>query len=78
MKKFSKRLKFREHRALDLDQAIATADPGRPQSRKITSILLEEDVVRELKRLADNREVTYQKLLRVLILEGLKRVERVS
>jgi len=43
--------------------------------RKPTSIALEEELLDELKSLADKRGVPYQVLMRLLITDGIKRLK---
>ena len=43
--------------------------------RKPTSIALEEDLLAELKEVADKKGVPYQVLMRLLITDGLKRLK---
>lgn len=44
--------------------------------RKPTSVALEEKTIKDLKRLADKIEVPYQVLMRMFILEGLKKMKK--
>lgn len=47
------------------------------KSRKLpTSIALEESTVRELKTIAEDKGVPYQVLMRMFILEGLRKAKR--
>ena len=44
--------------------------------RKPTSVALEEKTIKDLKRLAGKIEVPYQVLMRMFILEGLKKMKK--
>ena len=46
--------------------------------RKPTSIALEESVLRSLKRFAKEKGIPYQVLMRMFILDGLRRIEATS
>ena len=49
------------------------------QARKLpTSVALAPDVIRQLKEEAQERGVPYQVLMRMLIIEGLKRIQKAS
>lgn len=70
-------------RAPRLDKGSSLLDPTtvlaalkRQRCRKLpTSIALEEATVRELKILATQADVPYQVLMRILILDGIKRLK---
>lgn len=46
--------------------------------RKPTSVALEESVIKELKQVADKLNIPYQVLVRLFILDGLKRVKEAA
>lgn len=75
MKKYAKRLK--EYEKIEFDSAAIIAGMKRLKGarRKPTSIALEEDLLKELKELADKKGVPYQVLMRLLITNGLKRLK---
>lgn len=43
--------------------------------RKPTSVALEESVIKDLKQVADKMNIPYQVLVRLFILDGLKRIK---
>ncbi len=43
--------------------------------RKPTSVALEESVIKELKKVAENLNLPYQVLVRLFILDGLRRIK---
>jgi signal recognition particle subunit SEC65 len=46
--------------------------------RKPTSVALEESVIKELRKVAEKLNIPYQVLVRLFILEGLRRVRDVA
>ena len=46
--------------------------------RKPTSVALEEELIEELKSLADKGGVPYQVLMRLLIADGIKRLKKAA
>ncbi|MCY4523317.1 MAG: CopG family antitoxin [Halobacteriovoraceae bacterium] len=46
--------------------------------RKPTSVALEEELIKELKKLAKKNNVPYQVLMRMFILDGVKKMKKAS
>ncbi len=67
LKEYEGDSQFNEKKLLDAAKRLKN-------SRKLpTSIALEKETVRELKSLADERGVPYQVLMRMFIIDGLKK-----
>lgn len=75
MKKFAKKLKAYDRVDFDPADIIAGMSRLKGERRKPTSVALEEDLLKELKSLADRRGVPYQVLMRLLIADGIKRLK---
>lgn len=75
MKKFAKRLKEYDKIEFDTKAIIEGMKRLKGARRKPTSIALEEDLLKELKSVADKKGVPYQVLMRLLISDGLKRLK---
>jgi hypothetical protein len=75
MKKYAKRLKQYDKIEFDAQDIIAGMSRLKGARRKPTSIALEEDILKELKGIAERKGVPYQVLMRLLIVEGLKRLK---
>ena len=75
MKKFAKQLKEYDKIDFDPKEIIASMRRLKGARRKPTSIALEEDLLNELKQVADKKGVPYQVLMRLLIADGLKRLK---
>lgn len=75
MKKYAKRLKEYDKIEFDAQAIIAGMSRLKGARRKPTSIALEEAVLDELKEIAERKGVPYQVLMRLLIVEGLKRLK---
>lgn len=75
MKKSVKRLKKYDRIDFDPQEIIAGMSRLKGARRKPTSIALEEELLEELKEIADKKGVPYQVLMRLLIAEGLKRIK---
>ena len=75
MKKSVKRLKSYDRIDFDPKEIIAGMSRLKGARRKPTSIALEEDLLKELKSIADKKGVPYQVLMRLLITDGLKRMK---
>lgn len=56
-------------------EVIAGMSRLKGSRRRPTSVALEEEVLDELKSLADKRGVPYQVLMRLLITDGIKRLK---
>ncbi len=75
MKKSAKRLKVYDRIEFDSKEIIAGMSRLKGSRRKPTSIALEEDMLNELKSLAQKKGLPYQVLMRLLIADGLKRMK---
>lgn len=75
MKKYAKKLKAYDQIEFDPKEIIAGMSRLKGARRKPTSVALEEDLIDELKSLADKRGVPYQVLMRLLIADGVKRLK---
>ncbi|OGQ06677.1 MAG: hypothetical protein A3G32_05480 [Deltaproteobacteria bacterium RIFCSPLOWO2_12_FULL_40_28] len=75
MKKYVKRLKVYDRIDFDPKAIIAGMRRLKGNRRKPTSVALEEELLDELKSLADKRGVPYQVLMRLLIADGIKRLK---
>jgi len=75
MRKYAKQLK--EYDKIEFDSKAIISGMKRPRGarRKPTSIALEEELIKELKKMADKKGVPYQVLMRLLIADGLKRLK---
>lgn len=78
MTKYAKRLKAYDKIEFDTKAIIAGMRRLRGARRKPTSIALEEELLKELKRLADKRGLPYQILMRLLIAEGVRRLKEAA
>ncbi|MBI4412468.1 MAG: ribbon-helix-helix protein, CopG family [Deltaproteobacteria bacterium] len=75
MKTYAKRLKAYDNITFNTDAIIAGMSRLKGSRRKPTSVALEEDLLDELKSLANKRGVPYQVLMRLLIADGIKRLK---
>lgn len=75
MKKSVKRLKAYDRIEFDSKEIIAGMSRLKGARRKPTSIALEDELLEELKSLAEKRGVPYQVLMRLLIADGIKRLK---
>ena len=48
------------------------------ERRKQTSIALEDSLLKELKKIANKKDIPYQILIRLLIADGIKRMKRAA
>jgi len=73
---YAKRLKEYES-SFEFDPGLIIAGMSRLKGsrRKPTSIALEEELLEELRAVAQKKGIPYQVLMRLLIAEGLKRVK---
>lgn len=78
MKRYAKTSEDYKQIDFDAETIIAGMRRLKGQRRKPTSIALEEDLLKELKSLADKRGVPYQVLMRLLISEGVARLKKVA
>lgn len=75
MKKYAKKSKTYDRVDFDPTEIIAGMSRLKGSRRKPTSVALEEELLDELKKLADRRGVPYQVLMRLLIADGIKRLK---
>ncbi len=75
MRKYAKSLKTYDRIEFDTKAIIAGMSRLKGSRRKHTSVALEEDLLKELKSLANKRGVPYQVLIRLLITDGVKRLK---
>ena len=78
MKKYAKRLKEYDKIDFDPKEIIEGMSRLKGARRKPTSIALEEEAIKELKALAEERGVPYQVLMRLLIADGIRRLKGVA
>lgn len=78
MKKYAKRLKEYNQIEFNSKEIIEGMSRLKGARRKPTSIALEEELLEELKELAQKRGLPYQVLMRLLISEGVKRLKDVA
>ena len=78
MKKYAKRLKEYDKIDFDPKEIIAGMSRLKGARRKPTSVALEEEIIHELKTIADKRGVPYQVLMRLLIVDGVRRLKAAS
>lgn len=78
MKRFAKRLKEYENISFD-EKAIISAAKRLREARKMpTSVALEKSTLDELKVIAAHKGIPYQVLMRMFILEGLRKMKKVA
>ena len=75
MKKYAKQSKSYNRIDFDPKEIIAGMSRLKGSQRKPTSVALEEELIDELKSLANKRGVPYQVLMRLLIADGIKRLK---
>ena len=63
---------------LDSDQILRAMKRYRNSRKKPTSVALDETTIVELRELADKHGIPYQVLIRVFILDGLKRLKEAA
>jgi len=76
MKKYAKALK--EYKEIDFDpkEIIVGMNRLKGARRKPTSIALEEELLKEIRALAEKQGIPYQVLMRLLIADGVKRMKK--
>ena len=76
MKKYVPRLK--EYEKVEFDEKKAIKEMRRLKStrRKPTSVALEESTLKELKKIADDKDIPYQVLMRMFIHDGIERIKK--
>jgi predicted DNA binding CopG/RHH family protein len=75
MRKYAKRLKEYNKIEFDPKEIIEGMSRLKGARRKPTSVALEEELLKDLKGLAQKRGVPYQVLMRLLIADGIKRLK---
>jgi predicted DNA binding CopG/RHH family protein len=75
MKRYAKRLKKYDKIEFDADEIISGMKRLKGARRKPTSIALEDELLAEIKSLADKRGLPYQILMRLLIADGVRRLK---
>jgi len=75
MKKYAKQLKHYSRIDFDPKDILAGMSRLKGSRRKPTSVALEIELIAELKSLAHKRGIPYQILMRLLIADGIKRLE---
>ena len=75
MKKYAKRLKTYDRIDFDPAEIVAGMSRLKGSRRKPTSVALEEELLDEMKSIANQRGVPYQVLMRLLIADGIKRLK---
>lgn len=76
MKRYAKALKEYDEIEFDPKEIIAGMNRLKGARRKPTSIALEEELLKELRALAQKQGIPYQVLMRLLIADGVKRMKR--
>ena len=74
-KSYVKQLKEYEKTAGFDEKQILEAMKKVPGRRKPTSVALEEKTIDELKKIASKKSVPYQVLMRMFIMDGIKRMK---
>lgn len=78
-KSYVKSLKeYEEPFELDAEKILAAMKRFKSAKKRPTSVALDETTIRELKALAEKQGIPYQVLIRVFILDGLKRMKSVA
>ena len=78
MKKYARRLKDYEKIDFDPREIIEGMSRLKGARRKPTSVSLEEELLKELKSIADKKGVPYQVLMRLLIADGIRRMKEAA
>lgn len=76
MKKYAKQQKEYDKIEFDAKEIIAHMKRLKGARRKPTSIALEDEILEELKSIADTQGIPYQVLMRLLIVDGMKRIKK--
>ena len=77
-KAYGKSLKEYEEPSYFDEEKLLKAMKKAQSRRKPTSVALEEKTIRELKKLADKKNVPYQVLMRIFIIDGLNKMKKVA
>ena len=75
MKAYAKKLKMYDKIEFDVDEIIQGMSRLKNARRKPTSIALEEAILDNLKEVAAKKGMPYQVLMRLLIMDGLKKIK---
>ena len=75
MKKYAERSKQYDKIEFNLKDILEGMSRLKGARRKPTSVALEDELLEELKELAELRGVPYQVLMRLLIADGVKRLK---
>jgi predicted DNA binding CopG/RHH family protein len=78
MTRYAKRLKQYDKIEFDSKEIIAGMSRLKGTRRKPTSVALEEDLIKELKSLAEEKGLPYQVLMRLLLADGIKRLKKAA
>ena len=79
MKKvYAKRLKEYEAPSEFETEKILEAMKRSKKRRKPTSVALDEEIIEDLKKLADKKNIPYQVLMRMFIINGLKKMKKAA
>ena len=78
MKKSAKRLKAYDKIEFDVKEILEGMSRLKGARRKPASVALEEELINELKAIAEERGVPYQVLMRLLIADGVKRLREAA
>lgn len=78
MKKYAKRLKEYDKVEFDSREIIEGMSRLKGARRKPTSVALEDELLKELKGLAQEQGVPYQVLMRLLIADGVRRLKNAA
>lgn len=71
LKEYDESFKFDEKKILEAMKRVK-------KKRKPTSVALQEETIEDLKKLGEDLGVPYQVLMRMFILEGLKRMKKAA
>ncbi len=63
---------------LDANKILTAMKRYKDSRKKPTSVALDENTIKELKKVADKQGIPYQVLIRVFILDGLDRMKKAS
>jgi predicted DNA binding CopG/RHH family protein len=77
-KTYGKSLKEYEEPSYFDEEKLLKAMKKANSRRKPTSVALEEKTIRELKKLADKKNIPYQVLMRIFIIDGLNKMKKVA
>ena len=78
MTKYAKSLKEYNNIEYDEKRIIESAKRLKQGRKQPTSVALEEQTVKDLKKLSQKKGVPYQILMRMFILEGLEKMKKVA